>query len=627
MVPMVLWVSRASSSGQTPAPAARDGVITGQVVDATTGKPVSAVVVSMSGGPIFVREYGSGVPSLAVRSGLVNSTGVPRILTGADGRFLFRDLPMGSFTITATKGGYAEGASGRRRPGGDARPVVLADAQRTMDVVVRVWKNAVITGTVTDEAGEPVVGLQVRALARTASLGNQSDPTGFVRVGVRPFTPIATPALTDDRGVYRFANLTPGDYIVVAAPPLVSAKPGVFNEVARTGRGTGELLALTGGSGAATPMQMRGALLSVGRGAPLPPPAQGGSLQIYPPTFYPSAAMPGQASSITLASGEERAGVDIHLMPAPTARVSGTLMSAAGPLPMTSLRLLPAGADGIPPDFVAPASVSDGAGDFVFVAVLPGRYSLRGSTPGGAAGMAWVDMPVTVAGDDIDGVVAMMNPALRITGRLQFDGNTPPPVSSSPDRPVMTVPFILDPADAASAPDQLSVAIAGGERGFVVTGYRPGRYRVRVPNSPSGWMFKAAMLNGVDVSETPFELTRDVADLVLTFTDRWSGVGGVVQGTGSDGAAVFVFPTEAQKWTSGGASPRRLRATRANARGQFGLSSLPPGDYYVVAVQEEPAGDWRDPATLEALARVATQVAIAEGEHKTIDLRVREVRQ
>ena len=127
------------------------------------------------------------------RSGFVGSSGVPRILTGADGRFVFRDLPMGSFTITATKGGYAEGASGRRRLGGAAQPVVLTAAEKSTDLVVRVWKNAVITGTVTDEAGEPVVGLQVRALARTASLGSQSDPAGFVRVGVRPFTPIATP--------------------------------------------------------------------------------------------------------------------------------------------------------------------------------------------------------------------------------------------------------------------------------------------------------------------------------------------------------------------------------------------------------------------------------------------------
>jgi hypothetical protein len=86
-----------------------------------------------------------------------------------------------------------------------------------------------------------------------------------------------------------------------------------------------------------------------------------------------------------------------------------------------------------------------------------------------------------------------------------------------------------------------------------------------------------------------------------------------------------VFPADPQKWTTGGWNPRRLRSTRANAKGQFGLSSLPPGDYYVVAVDEEPPGDWRDPASLDALARIATQITILEGEHKTIDLRVREV--
>ena len=70
---------------------------------------------------------------------------------------------------------------------------------------------------------------------------------------------------------------------------------------------------------------------------------------------------------------------------------------------------------------------------------------------------------------------------------------------------------------------------------------------------------------------------------------------------------------------------RRLRSALADVKGQFGVSSLPPGDYYVVAVQEEPPGDWRDPASLDALARIATQITIPEGEHKTIDLRVHEV--
>jgi len=162
--------------------------------------------------------------------------------------------------------------------------------------------------------------------------------------------------------------------------------------------------------------------------------------------------------------------------------------------------------------------------------------------------------------------------------------------------------------------------------GFTVTGPTPGRYRIRVSNSPPGWMFKAALLNGIDVSETPFEFTKDISDLVLVYTDRWSGISGTVQGEGADAATVLVYTTDAQAWNDPGASSRRLRSARATAAGQFGISSLPPGDYYVAAVREEDAADWRDPSFLDALARVATRFTILEGEHRSIDLQVREVR-
>jgi hypothetical protein len=88
-----------------------------------------------------------------------------------------------------------------------------------------------------------------------------------------------------------------------------------------------------------------------------------------------------------------------------------------------------------------------------------------------------------------------------------------------------------------------------------------------------------------------------------------------------------MFTTNTQAWETTGTAPRRLRSTRASAKGEFGLSSVPPGEYYVIAVAEEQGPFWRDPKTLEALARQATQVSIGEGEHKIIDLRVKEVRQ
>ena len=63
------------------------------------------------------------------------------------------------------------------------------------DVAIRMFKYASITGIVTDEAGEPIVGAQVRADRRVWLS--------------RPARPVAqaSSATTDDRGMYRLFNL------------------------------------------------------------------------------------------------------------------------------------------------------------------------------------------------------------------------------------------------------------------------------------------------------------------------------------------------------------------------------------------------------------------------------------
>lgn len=580
----------ATGAAQTPGPGG-ERTISGQVVDGTTGRPVSAATVILS---------------------LAKMEGLP-VVTGADGRFVFRVTPQdASYTLTARKGGYAEGGSGRMRIGGALQPVQLNALTPSANVLIRVWKLGAITGTVTDEAGEPVVGVQVRALQRTASGGR------------RTFAPGGATMTTDDRGVYRVSNLPPGEYIVLTSPPAPSLKPTVFADIARTGRANGELAFMFGGT---TPFLEAGdAWLALSRGSVTPPPPRNGRLQIYPPTFHPSATALAQASTVTLGSGEERASIDIQLAPAAAARVAGLLADSSGPAANAMLRLVPAGFEDMPGDLVASVSGTDASGGFAFAAVPPGQYTLRGRgrVPGaGVLDTTWVALPVTVSGDDIDGVVATLSPALRIRARMQYDGTSPQTQLAENGR-FTTLPFTLESVNGP--PENMTVGAASIEQGAIVFGYPPGRYRVRVMNSPQGWMFKSATLNGVDVSETPFDLTKDVDGLVLTFTDRWSGMSGAVQGTGADAATVLVFPTDAQLWMSAGPNSRRFKSARGTATRQFGIGSLPPGDYYAIAVRDEDAADWRDPAALEALAREAARVTILEGEHRTIDLQVREVK-
>jgi hypothetical protein len=587
-VPLIALLIGASAAAQ------QNGVITGTVVDGATGKPVGAAVVSMAG------------------AGMTVNTGpdqYPRILTAGDGRFVFRDLAApGNFTITATKGGYAPGSSGQRRADGESQPVELNGQQTSRDVVIRLWKYGAMTGMVIDETGEPVVGVQVRAMT-WRSIG-----------GRRLARAVGQSVFTDDRGIYRIGSLGAGEYLVFASPPLVSVRLPAYNDAARTGRASGPMPTSIGPN-AATLLTTGDVMLAIPRGAVTPPPPVGTKLQIYPTTFHPGSLSPARASTVVLAAGEERSSIDVQLQPVSAARVSGTIVSP-GSVPTEMVRLVTTSDGDAPPEVQGSGAFPDQSGAFTFAAVIPGQYKLQATAGSSSGELFFADLPLTVSGDDIDGLAIMLSPALKVSGRLQFDGSTGRPEGYRGN----FVPFALEPVDTGQpgAPPGRSGAIS--DSGFTFSGFLPGRYVVRVANSPQGWMFKGAMLNGVDVSETPFELSRDTGEIVVTFTDRWSGVSGTVQGRGNDEAAVIVFPTDAQRWTTPASSPRRLKRGRTNARGEFGFT-LPPGDYFIVAIPDDQSDDWRNPATLDGLARLASRFSIGEGQHETLAVQLRQVRQ
>jgi hypothetical protein len=193
----------AQSTSQTTAPP--KAIIIGQVVDASSGQAIPSAIVTLD-----------------------RSTSV---MTTSNGRFVFRNLDPGNYRLSATKAGYRPTESGEQRPRGDSRSVIIAAGQRRRDVVIRLWRHAAITGTVIDEAGEPVIGVSVRALRRT-TVG------GRVRFEMEGFS-----GSTDDRGMYRIARLGPGAYVVfvrtsqvtLPAVPLEQAKDSFIQ--AMFGRG------------------------------------------------------------------------------------------------------------------------------------------------------------------------------------------------------------------------------------------------------------------------------------------------------------------------------------------------------------------------------------------------------
>src|SRR5262249_51863271 len=146
-----------------------------------------------------------------------------RVLTDAEGRFFFKDLGAGSINLTVTKAGYISGSFGQLRPLGASHSIDIADGGRRHDLVVSLWRFGTVYGRVVDDAGDPVIGVDVRVLQQAFVAGHRQATQG---------TPFPTRAVTDDRGMFRFTTLNPGDYFVVV-PAIVTSEPAGFSNVIR----------------------------------------------------------------------------------------------------------------------------------------------------------------------------------------------------------------------------------------------------------------------------------------------------------------------------------------------------------------------------------------------------------
>ena len=614
-------------------------IVSGRVIDAESGRPIAGAIVM---------PFGTAAPAPP-----------SRVLTNAGGQFVIRGVRPGDLVLMATRGGYIDASHGQARPRGYGQPVHVVEGKRYPDVDIRMWRHGVITGTVTDDAGDPVIGVRVQAFLGARAGGRLS------------YAPAGTGA-TDDRGVYRIPQLAPGDYLVAVISKQTSIPTEVMDvffagastraERDALGREMKRIDAavVPAGSRYATSVGAVTIPLEAGTATPI---SQSGALLVYPTTFFPAARSASQAATVSVRSGTERANVDLQLRLERTARVSGALTGPGGIASHVPVRLVAAGNDAVGAVDGA-ATITDSTGSFAFAGVTPGQYTLfalrvprppidppddskmtvqagtvaiapRPPAPAGLAppppvpadATLWAQMPIAVGESDLSDVIVPLRPGPRMSGRLEFDGTA--------DRPdpvlVSNLRITLEPADGL--PGVPGMDTDGGHPddrgGFRTPGVPPGRYVVRVSGLPlPGWTFNGARFQGRDIADAPLEMTGDdVEGVVLAFTDRPASIAGAVQsGTGADGGAIVAaYPTDEDAWIDAGESPRRIKIARAGRDGTFTIASLPAGEYYVIAVRDEPA-NWQDPAFLRSLATRAQHVRAIDGQRTTISLRTVPIR-
>jgi hypothetical protein len=80
-----------------------------------------------------------------------------------------------------------------------------------------------------------------------------------------------------------------------------------------------------------------------------------------------------------------------------------------------------------------------------------------------------------------------------------------------------------------------------------------------------------------------------------------------------------MFPSDERLWLP---QSRHILTTRTDAAGAYQLSTVPPGDYLIVAVDDVEQGEWFDPAYLDRVRSRATKIRIDEGDQSIQDLKV-----
>jgi protocatechuate 3,4-dioxygenase beta subunit len=656
------------------------GLLMGQVVDASSGKPVAGAIVSITGGAVTTTVLPTGeviVSNAAAAAAAATPTSAPRqIMTDSGGRFMFRELTHGRYSIRISAPGYLAGGYGQARPGGAVQSIELgSDDEKRGDLTARVWKSASVNGTITDESGDPAVGYPVRVIRRTMS-------------GGRPRLAPGLTATTDDRGTYRAANLIPGDYLVAVMSTQTTIPVSTADAyVQQAGSGasiiTSDIYRELNGSDAPMP-SMGGYRVGdlilqpgiSGRGggsAPTPAPADDGRVFTYPTQFYPAAGAAAQASVLTLASGEDKSGIDLQLRLMPAVRVSGIVIGPEGPVRNLGVKLLPAGADEFTTEsgIEAASTATDARGVFTFLGVTPGQYTLKslrmarppssssstmttievsgpngmimGMSSGGPSSgpppplptelTLSATMPVSVGESDVIGLSVSLRTGVRIGGRLAFEGSKEPPTPDQLQRASVSISPV-----GGSAPIQMALSAKRVETDgrFNSVGYPPGRYVVSASlpvvsgGGATGWTMKSAMFSGHDVSDEGIEIsTEDIAGIVITFTDRTTELSGTVldaRGQPDKGATVIIIPADSQGWKQGVTNARRLRSVRTTTTGMFSAANLPPGDYLIAAVSDSTLGEWQDPKFLEKVAAVATRVTLDDGEKKSEQLTTKTIR-
>jgi protocatechuate 3,4-dioxygenase beta subunit len=331
----------------------------------------------------------------------------------------------------------------------------------------------------------------------------------------------------------------------------------------------------------------------------------------YAPMFFPGTLDVAQAQRLTIAVGTEVSDVVMTMKPVKAIRVTGTVVDSQG-RPMSGM-LMFTQSSGF--GFTNMAAMIRPDSTFNLNGVAPGDYVLRAQQMGNPQESEVAIARITVGTEDVTDLRLVAAKPTIVRGRVIVD---PAAMSSLPPRltlsatPVQPMPMM----GMAPAPVQEDMTFELKSA--------PGVYRLNLATAGMGWTIRSVRLNATDVTDAGFEIkgSQEIGGLEVELTNKLTTISGLVTNARGDALkdySTIVFAQDSARWTG---NTRYMSVGRPDQDGRFKISGLPPGDYYIIALDRLDTGEAGDPEFLERIRTKASRLSLDEGETKTLDLKI-----
>ena len=328
----------------------------------------------------------------------------------------------------------------------------------------------------------------------------------------------------------------------------------------------------------------------------------------YAPTYYPGTGNVAEAQKLTVGLGQIVSDINMPLVTARTARVSGTAVDSARQADGGRIRQR---ASTHRLHDVRDERRADQAGRQLRHLERRARRLHAAGQQGGGFGLdgefASAESPSP----------ATTSPACTSSARSlrrRLDGLVVDPAAAKSLQP-STIRLYLAPVNPDNS---FFIGSGGGKVNDDLTfelKARPGTSVIRLGSMLPGWSLKAVRLGGADVTDTGIEFrpNENVDGIEVELTNNPASVSGLVTNDRDEPVkdySVVIFARDREKWN---ASSRYFGMGRPDQDGRFKVEALPPGRYYAVALDYVDPGDARDPDFLEKLRDKATTVHARRG--------------